>query len=196
MPKSEPKKRGPKGKYRRCADLYLEALAECGQQMLAAEQVGITSKTVIEWRKTKPEFAEAEKEAKEKAFGIMYQEARRRAVLGVDSGRRLFVWMKDGREVLPKTRGAKRVPKVIRQYSDVLLMFLMKAVHPEYRENYNVNLAAQLEERRTLNVKVEVSASRASRIFEIMEQAGAFREQGGAIAALPAEVDEVHTNGA
>src|SRR6516164_3276176 len=110
--------------------------------MLAAEQVGITSKTVIEWRKTKTEFAQAEKEAKEKAFGIMYQEARRRAVLGVDSGRRLFVWMKDGREVLPKTRGAKRVPKVIRQYSDVLLMFLMKAVHPEYRENYNVNLAA------------------------------------------------------
>lgn len=91
----------------------------------AAEKVGVGRQTHYNWMNLEHDEREAYQqafdEAKERRFDILELEARRRAVDGVE-------------EVYLNDEG--NVSHTVRKYSDTLLIFLMKAAHPEtYRDN-------------------------------------------------------------
>ncbi len=100
-------------------EAFLADLSESGSVSHACTAAGMARWTAYRLRDRHPTFAQAWEEAVSAAIGRMEEEARRRAVDGTDEP---VFYMGD--EV-----GA------IRRYSDVLLMFLMKAHKPAmYRE--------------------------------------------------------------
>ena len=96
-------------------DAFLEALAEIGRADLAAEKIGIQRETVYKWRRRDPEFVKRMDAARREASLILEDEAKRRAVDGVEEP--VFY--------LGQECGA------IRRYSDTLLIFLLKCNNPE-----------------------------------------------------------------
>ena len=99
---------------------FLEAFRECGTISAAARAVGIDPKTVYNRRLSDPEFAAAFEEAKEDAADSLEDEARRRAVEGVEEP--III---NGKVVATR-----------RKYSDGLLAMLLKAAKPEkYRDS-------------------------------------------------------------
>lgn len=98
---------------------FLTQLAECGQVRLACERASIHRTTAYAARKSDPEFAAQWETALQQAGELLEQEAWRRAHDGVDE---------------PQFYKGT-VCGTVRKYSDVLLIFLLKAVFPEkYRE--------------------------------------------------------------
>ena len=88
---------------------------------LSAVASKISFQRVYQWLGTDPEFEAQYKKALQHATGILESEAQRRAVYGVAQP----VWHKD-----------KQIGSV-QKYSDVLLIFLLKAASPEkYRDRY------------------------------------------------------------
>lgn len=99
--------------------VFLEELAKSGCVSSSAERAGYSDTTFLyKVRKQDEEFAEAWAEAEEAGTDILLGEARRRAVEGVDEP----VFYKG--EVV----GYKR------NYSDSMLMFLIKGKRPEFRD--------------------------------------------------------------
>jgi hypothetical protein len=94
---------------------FLVAFAECGNVTQAAQAAGIVRQTHYEWLDSIPEYAELFELAKESAADKLEQEARRRAVQGVEE-----VVYYQGKEVGRQLR-----------YSDNLLMFMLKGERPE-----------------------------------------------------------------
>lgn len=100
---------------------FLTELGRLGTVTAAAEAVGVCRTHAYELRRSDPEFAEAFTEALEEAADRLEEEARRRAVEGVE---------------LPLMHGGKRVldddghPLTIRRHSDALLLALLKARRP------------------------------------------------------------------
>lgn len=102
---------------------FLVAYAESGNVTLAATAAQIDRATHYKWLAADESYAEAFYEAGEAAADLLEKEARRRAVEGVE------------RPVFHKGEECGR----IREYSDHLLMFLLKGVRPEkYRERIHV----------------------------------------------------------
>jgi len=115
----------------------------------------------------------------------LVEEARRRAVDGVDEpviykGRVAGRWEINGKEVPPGTPSAVFVPVTVRRYSDQLLMFLIKARKPEYRDAARVT-------NNVLNVDVDPLATmehyrniiRQSRRIEVVKNELAEADGGG-----------------
>lgn len=118
-----PKKGGgrilPKGWKRE----FFKALGECGVVTYSAKRAGVSVTTIQRYRKSDPKFLERFDDALESAVEAMELEARRRAVDGTAK---------------PVYQGGKLVGH-IQEYSDVLLIFLLKANRPEkYRESASV----------------------------------------------------------
>ena len=108
--------------------VFLARLAECGQVSRAGVAAGADNSNLYKERKRDPDFAEAWTDAIEIAMYGAESELRRRAVEGVDT---------------PVYQGGKLVDTV-KKYSDVLLMFLLKAHNPsKYRDNYKAETDAQ-----------------------------------------------------
>jgi hypothetical protein len=108
--------------------LFLEQLRLTGNVSEAASVAGIARDTVYKARKSSERFAEQWDEAIEQACDRMEREAFRRAVEGTDKP--VFY---QGSEC-----GA------IREYSDTLLIFLLKAHRPDkYRERSSVELTGK-----------------------------------------------------
>lgn len=104
---------------------FLAALAETGNITRSAEAIGSGRQTVYDWRERDPEFAEAWDRAVKIAGYGLEDEARRRAEEGVE------------KPVFHKGE----VCGTVREYSDTLLIFLLKAHNPEkYRENTRMEL--------------------------------------------------------
>lgn len=103
---------------------FLAALAEVGNITQAAEIAGIERKTHYVWMEKDENYAAAFKDAMEQAADRLEQEARRRAVEGVEK---------------PVYQGGKKVG-VVREYSDTLLIFLLKGARPE---KYKERIAAE-----------------------------------------------------
>lgn len=104
-------------------DAFIEALSARGNVSEACKASGVARRTVYEWRDDDAVFAKMWDDALDQAADTMEREAWRRAVEGTDKP--VF---HQGQEV-----GA------IREYSDTLLIFLLKAVRPEkYRERQQV----------------------------------------------------------
>ena len=100
---------------------FLRAYAETCNIKLAAQAAGIHRQRHYDWMKD-DDYAKAFDHAKQEAVETLEAEARRRAV--------------DGWEV-PVYQGGRKVG-AIRKYSDLLLIFLLKAAAPEtYRDNYH-----------------------------------------------------------
>ncbi|MDQ2782746.1 MAG: hypothetical protein M3Y26_09485 [Actinomycetota bacterium] len=102
---------------------FLAAYAELGTVTHAAKAANVHRTTHTDWLAADPDYAEAFEVAKEQAIEKLEREAIRRAVEGVDK---------------PVYQGGKMVG-TIREYSDVLLIFQLKALRPDkYRERFQV----------------------------------------------------------
>jgi len=115
---------------------FLAAFAEVGTITRAAEIAKVTRQAHYLWMKD-PEYAEAFAQAEQQACDRLEQEARRRAVEGVEE---------------PVFHRGKQCG-VVRKYSDTLLIFLLKGAMPEkYKDrhahdvNANVSATVRLED--------------------------------------------------
>ncbi len=120
---------------------FLAAFAETGVVSYACAAAGCSRQSVYRWRKADPQFEEQFQEAKTVGVELLEFEARRRAKDGV---RRVkFYNGKPLRWKNPET-GEEEV-YVEHEYSDVLLMFLLKAAKPEvYRDDYRIDMKAEV----------------------------------------------------
>jgi len=94
---------------------FLAALAAQGFASRAAQTVGVSRSWVFELKKNDPEFGAAWKAAQDEYAELLEAEADRRAYKGVDE---------------PVFYQGEECGK-IRKFSDVLLMFRLKALRPE-----------------------------------------------------------------
>ena len=124
---------------------FISAYAECGTITRAAEIANIERCTHYAWMKDDPDYVKACEAAYEQAGERLEEEARRRAVDGVEK---------------PVFYQGKKCG-VVNEYSDTLLIFLLKGAKPEkYKERISnevsvfpsaaggVNTLKQLKEQR------------------------------------------------
>ncbi len=113
---------------------FIEALRQTGVVTRAARAAGVGRTTAYDHYKTDPDFARAWDDALEDACDEMEAEARRRAVEGTEKP----VYYKG------------EVVGTIREYSDTLLIFLLKANRPEkYRDSFDLaKVLADIQARR------------------------------------------------
>ena len=103
---------------------FLAAFRETGNVRLACETAGVGRSSHYRWLGEDPDYRGAFELAEEDAADILEAEARRRAVEGVEKP---VGWHKG------------EPGGYVREYSDVLLIFLLKGLRPErYRERYEV----------------------------------------------------------
>jgi len=103
---------------------FLNNLSETGSVKKACEAIKISRNSFYNFRKKNKKFTEQWEEAEKRGVDALIEEARRRAHDGVDE---------------PVYYKGDRID-TIRKYSDVLLMFLIKAKRPEYRESYQMSV--------------------------------------------------------
>jgi hypothetical protein len=139
---------------------FCAALAETGVVARACQAVDITRQTAYEWRREIPEFSEAWDNALEIGITALEDEAHRRAFEGVNkpvvhqgqfTQLHRYVVDDEGNRVLDDKGQPKVEPVVdangqpvvatVKEYSDTLAIFLLKAHKPEkYRENTRMEL--------------------------------------------------------
>ena len=128
---------------------FLAAYAACGCIRYAARNAKRSRSAHYKWMQDAA-YAEAFAEAREEACEALESEARRRAVAGV---RKPVYYQGD-------------VVGMVREYSDTLLIFLMKAAMPEkYRDN------VKTEDTGSAELLKRLAAGRA-RVAEAREEAG------------------------
>jgi hypothetical protein len=104
---------------------FLAAFASCGILTPAAKKAKVARAQHYVWKKD-PEYSAAFEEATDEACELLEAEARRRAATGT---------------LKPVFYQGKKCGSV-REYSDVLLMFLLKSLKPErYRDNAKIEHA-------------------------------------------------------
>lgn len=103
---------------------FCAALAETAQVSKACKAVGIARQTAYEWRDNDPDFAEAWDKAKAIGMTALEDEAARRAYAGVAT---------------PVFHNGVECGTV-QKYSDTLMIFLLKAHDPKYREQQRLDL--------------------------------------------------------
>lgn len=100
---------------------FLEAYAKLGNVAEACRELGLPRRTIYFWQGRDRAFKKAYDDAQEEAVEALEFEARKRAKDG---------WLE------PVFFGGKPIGGV-RKYSDLLLIFLLKAARPEkYRDSY------------------------------------------------------------
>lgn len=124
---------------------FLERLSEGATVTDAAKAAGVGRATTYRYRDSDPEFDAAWVEVHERSTEMMEAEAFRRAVKGVQK---------------PVYHLGQRVGSV-REYSDTLLIFLLKARRPEtYRERLSIDDERERRERAALEREDEASLDR------------------------------------
>lgn len=113
---------------------FLEAFAEHGNITTAAKSAGISRRVVYKWQEHDADFLVAFHEAEAIATEVLEAEARRRAVEGVT-------------QETPIYQRGEHVGTIVKtEYSDTLLIFLLKARAPEkYRETIRVDIRQEAE---------------------------------------------------
>jgi hypothetical protein len=143
---------------------FVRQLEACGNVRLAAQQVGFAASCLYEHRRRDPAFAAAWDAAMDVAMDtVLEPEAIRRAVDGVEK---------------PVYHEGEQVGTV-RQYSDTLLIFLLKGWRPErYRERREVVHRGTL----TLLEKLEqVSAMSPAELEAFLVEVDAYMQQCAAM---------------
>lgn len=136
----------------RWARAFLSALSESGNIRLSCDAAGINRWTAYDLRSSDAEFADEWQHALDDAADLLEVEARRRAEHGVSrlkfhQGKAVLVpALDDNGLVITDDKGEpKWRPYVEHEYSDALLMFLLKGARPEkYRENMKVEQSGGL----------------------------------------------------
>src|SRR5215212_2722633 len=100
--------------------LWLDAYRVSGNVCHACRQAGVCRSALYEWRASDPAFTAAMDEAGEEATDLLEEEARRRAVEGVER----LKFGRDGRALIDPRTGSAYVEH---RYSDALLMCLLRA---------------------------------------------------------------------
>lgn len=109
---------------------FLKALAVSGVVLTACKKAKIGRTTAYKYRDEDSEFAAAWDAALDDAADVMEEEAYRRAVVGT---------------LKPVYQGGQKVGS-IREYSDTLLIFRLKAARPEkYRERTDVRHSGKID---------------------------------------------------
>ena len=104
--------------------LFLEVYAEMGVIKRACKVAGVGRSSHYEWMEANPEYRRAFEEAQEDAADNLEAEVYRRAVKGVKKPAGWYKGVAGG---------------YVREYSDLLLMFQLKAMRPEkFRERVDV----------------------------------------------------------
>jgi hypothetical protein len=109
-------------------ETFLSTLADTGSVVRAVRAAGVHRSTAYDHREADAGFAAAWKDAERISVELMEDEARRRAVEGC---RR------------PVFQGGKKVGEIL-EYSDTLLIFLLKAHDPKYRDKQQVEHSGAL----------------------------------------------------
>jgi hypothetical protein len=118
---------------RRKKAAFLAAFAECGNVSHAADIAGIDRVTHYRWLRD-ADYKAAYEDARERAADALEGEARRRAIEGVKR-------LRFGRGGEPLIDPETGQPYAEREYSDTLLIFLLKGIRPEkYRDNVRAEL--------------------------------------------------------
>ena len=121
---------------------FLKALAEYGIVGTACKAAGIGRTMAFQWRQDDPVFASQWNEAVEQATELLEKEAWRRASEG---------WEK------PVFQNGSQVG-TIREYSNTLLIFLLKALRPDrYRDNAKVEISGPQGGPVALSHKIDLS---------------------------------------
>lgn len=107
---------------------FLAALAETGSVTKAIALTGVKVRTLYGLKKSDEEFAKQWEAALDAGVDQLIDEARRRAYDGVEEQ----VFDKNG-----------QLTGVRKKFSDILLMFLIKAKRPEYRDRYGVEMTGK-----------------------------------------------------
>jgi hypothetical protein len=111
------------------AEAFFAALAETANVSKACAAIAVSRRTAYNWREADPGFAAGWDRAMKAAVLGLEDEAHRRAFEGLDKP--VFY---QGEEC-----------GTVREYSDTLAIFLLKAHNPEkYRENSKVELEANI----------------------------------------------------
>lgn len=106
---------------------FLAAFAEVGNITRAAELAGVSRAMHYDWLRDDPDYPALFQAADQQACDRLEQEARRRAVEGT---------------LKPVFQGGKKVG-VVQEYSDTLLIFLMKGAMPErYKDRVHSEVSA------------------------------------------------------
>lgn len=135
---------------------FLAAFAETRLVSKACDQVGIGRTTAYEARDADPDFAAAWEDVEQRMIEEMEREAYRRAVEGVSK---------------PLVSAGKHVTDVT-EYSDGLLMFLLKARRPTtYRENVKVEHTGS--NGGPIAVQVAPDPDRATEVARMLQDQGA-----------------------
>lgn len=117
---------------------FLAAFSETGMVTEACKAVGVGRTTVYRERQLDEEFALRWADIEEETTERMEREAYRRGTEGVDK---------------PVFQGGKQVGSV-REYSDSLLQFMLKARRPEkYRERYSFDHSGEVTKRVKLDLQ-------------------------------------------
>lgn len=112
---------------RRKKAAFLKAYGETCMITSAAEKAKIGRQSHYDWLEADPEYKAAFESAAERAVDAMEDEAKRRAMHGVER---------------PVTVAGKKV--TIREYSDTLLIFLLKGARPDkYRDRWSGELSGK-----------------------------------------------------
>lgn len=117
---------------------FLDALAVTGTVTQACEAVGVSRKSFYNWKQDDKEFASYLKDAFAEASERLEQEARRRAVQGIEepiTNKDGFIWKRDPRtgDILLDD-DFEPIPYTINKRSDRLLEVLLKGNHKKYRD--------------------------------------------------------------
>jgi len=116
-------------------EAFLEAYTRIGTVSGGAKGAGVDRRTIYKWLEKDKEFGSRFEEAKETVTDDLEQEARRRAYEGIDKG---VYWQ-------------GQLCDTIKEYSDTLLIFLLKGNRPEkYRERLQTELSGSLKVYRTV----------------------------------------------
>lgn len=110
--------------------LFLASLARYGNVKLACTAAKMARDTAYTWRAKQPDFKAAWEDALKDAVNVLEREAYRRAVKGTDK---------------PVYQQGVQVG-TIREYSDTLLIFLLKGAAPDkYRERVQTEHSGELK---------------------------------------------------
>lgn len=180
---STPKKGDPPRNWR---SRFLAELAATGNVTHSAKVAVVNKQTVYNHRMQDGDFAAAWADAIEESNDNLEAEARRRAVDGVDEpvvyqGELMGSWVgPDGKPATKETDGARFIPLTVKKYSDVLLIFLLKANRPQkFRERIGIGGDPE-----SPPVKVERSGTAITDRLDALTDAfarAAAREEGGGV---------------
>lgn len=140
--------------------LFLAALEETHLVTEASKRAGIHRQRAYERRSSDPKFAEQWAEIEERSTELLEREAYRRAAVGVEK---------------PVFQGGEEVGRV-REFSDTLLIFLLKARRPDtYRENVRHEHTGAGGE--PLQVRVQLDAAEREALSDVLRRRPVSREQ-------------------